>query len=140
MFKYRINRKNIYFYLCIISMCLVSWGWLSHRESAAQAGVVLSTPILIKSLDESDSETSHDEILTQILVSNQTSSPIRVVGFSARCSCIERSFDLPRVLAPGDQVALEVKIYLPLPEGGTPAIVFVEQDQTVWKRKVYFMQ
>lgn len=140
MFKYRKNRKIFYSCLCIISVCLVSGGWLYHRESAAQAGVALSTPIMVTSLDDADSETPHGGILTQILVSNHSSSPVRVVGFSARCSCIERLFDLPRVLAPGDEVALEVKIYLPLPEGGAPAIVFVEEGQTVWKRKVYFIQ
>ena len=124
--------------LCLISVgvCLASWGWLYSVESATPDEVVISTPIKVTPLEESSSE----GILTQIRVANHTSRPVRVVGFAARCVCIERLFDLPRELAPGDELALDVNVYLPIPEGGTPAILFVEQNQTVWKRKVYFMQ
>lgn len=136
------HRKRIYYGLCFITVgiCLASWGWLYSVESATPDEVVISTPIKVTPLEESFSETSEEGISTQIRVANHTSTPVRVVGFAARCVCIERLFDLPRDLAPGDELTLDVNIYLPLPEGGTPAILFVEQDQTVWKRKVYFMQ
>lgn len=127
-----------------VGVCLASWGWLYSVESATPDEVVISTPIKVTPLQESSSDSSEERpeegILTQIRVANHTSSPVRVVGFAARCVCIERLFDLPRDLAPGDELTLDVNVYLPLPEGGTPAILFVEQDKTVWKRKVYFMQ
>ncbi|QDT29531.1 hypothetical protein [Gimesia panareensis] len=134
-------QKNFYFTgLCIlgIGVCLASWGWLYKMEKTTASEVVISTPIQVRSSDKSSTETSDDTVLTQITISNQTSASVRVVGFSARCVCIERLFELPRKLLPGEEIALDVNVHLPLPEGGTPAIVFVEQDQTVWKRKVQF--
>lgn len=135
------HKQKFYFRGAILLsgvVCLASWGWLYTVETSTAAEVVISTPIQVSPLAEPSVEEPREPVRTQILVSNQTTSPVRVVGFSARCACIERLFDLPRKLLPGEEIALDVNVHLPLPEGGTPAIVFVEQGSTVWKRKVEF--
>lgn len=135
------QKQRFYFTgVCIlgVSLCLASWGWLYWTETSPASEIMISTPIHVSPTAESPAEKNSEPIPTKILVSNRTTSPLRVVGFSARCVCIERLFELPRELLPGEETALAVNVYLPLPEGGTPAIVFIEQGATVWKRKVEF--
>lgn len=136
--KYANDDNPFYSFLILIGIviCLASWGWLYRVSFSNLSGVSITTPI--KVTDTLSSEQPQGEETVHIRVSNNSDGLIRVVGFSARCTCVERLFELPQELASGDEVSLAVKIHLPLPEGGAPAHLFIEQEQTVSQEHIQF--
>ena len=134
--------KTILSKLCIAGsiICLASWGWFFSVEISSDESVVLSTPIEVIPVNKTIADDTENSAPAQIIVTNNSPSPVRLVGFSAKCTCIERQFELPQLLEAGGEASLGVRVHLPLAEGGTPAHVYVEQGVSTLRYQVQFME